>query len=122
MFEWAPVGEVSIPPSVTVGQGRDGELILDHINIRGFPDRNGIGVEMVKQAAHGINLPQPSKISASNVINEATKKAIAEGTPVDQTAMAGFLRKTAEALGGTPSNFRHGEKARNIWMEVDVTY
>jgi len=122
MFEWSPVGDVALPPSVTVGKGRDGELILDQINIRGFPKHQGIGIEMVKQAALGIDLPQPSKISASNVINEETKKAIAEGTPADQTLMAGFLRKIATKLGGTPSNFRSGKDADKIWMEVDVTY
>jgi hypothetical protein len=77
MFEWSPVGDVALPPSVTVGQGRDGELILDHINTRGFPKREGIRNEMVKQAARGIGLPQPSKISASNIINKETKEAIA---------------------------------------------
>jgi hypothetical protein len=59
---------------------------------------------------------------ASFVINKETKNAIAEGTPADQTLMADFLRKIATELGGTPSNFRSGKDADNIWMEVDVTY
>ncbi len=75
MFEWSPVGEVSFAPSVTVGRGETGELILDAINNRGFPDRQGTGSEMIKQAAEGIGLSRPSKIRVPHIVNNDTLDA-----------------------------------------------
>ena len=125
MFEWAPVGEVSIPPSVTVGQGRDGELILDAINKRGFPDGQGAGSEMLKQAAQGIGLSRPSRIRAPHIINDETLNALEAGNSPDDTLMGRLLGKTARQLGGTPSDVRVGitpGTVDHIGMEVDITY
>ncbi|MCC3416220.1 MAG: hypothetical protein JGK05_32030 [Microcoleus sp. PH2017_02_FOX_O_A] len=92
MFEWAPVGEVSIPPSVTVGRGETGELILDAINKRGFPD--GSGAEMIKQAAQGIGLSRPSKIRAPHIVNDGTLNLLEAGVSPDDTLMGGLLSGT----------------------------
>lgn len=123
MFEWAPVGEVSIPPSVTVGRGETGELILDAINKRGFPDGSGAGSEMIKQAAQGIGLSRPSRIRAPHIVNDDTLNALNAGASPDDTLMGGLLRKTARQLGGTPSNVRIVlGSSDHIGMEVDIIY
>lgn len=121
MFEWSPVGEVSIPPSVTVGRGETGELILDAINKRGFPD--GSGTEMIKQAAQGIGLSRPSKIRVPHIVNTEVLNALEAGISPDDTLMGGLIRKTARQLGGTPSNVRRiTSPPDHIGMEVDITY
>ena len=106
----------------TVGRGKTDELILDAINKRGFPDDQDAGSEMIKQAAEGIGLAQPTKITASNVIEPMTTSALRAGTLPQDTVMGKLLQKTAEKMGGTPIKVRSGENAGNIWMEVDISY
>ena len=123
MFEWSPVGEVSIPPSVTVGRGKTGELILDAINNRGFPDGQGAGSEMIKQAAEGIGLSRPSKIRVPHIVNNDTLNALEAGFSPDDTLIGRLLKKTVSQLGRTPSNVRRvTTPPDHIGMEVDITY
>ena len=117
LFEWDSVGDVSRSPSIVVGKGEPGQLMLSDINKRGFPD--GSGAEMIKQAAQGIGLARPTKITASNVLEARTQTALKEGMPPEDTFMGKFLQKTARKMGGTPTKVRSGPTpGGNTWMEV----
>ena len=117
------MGEVPIPPSVTVGRGDAGELILDAINNRGFPDGQGAGSEMIKEAAEGIGLSRPSKIRVPHIVNNDTLNALKRGVSPDDTLIGRLLKKTVSQLGRTPSNVRRvTAPPAHIGMEVDITY
>jgi hypothetical protein len=123
-FEWDPVGDDPRAPSIVVGKGEPGQLMLSDINKQGYPDGRGAGSEMIKQAAQGIGLARPTKITASNVIEPTTKTAILEGTlPAGETLIGKLLQKTARKMGGTPTEVRGGRtRGNNIWIEVDISY
>jgi hypothetical protein len=122
-FVWDPVGEVTEAPSVTVGRGDGGELILDAINKQGFPDHKGAGSEMIKQAAEGIGLSQPSKIRVPHITNNDTLNALKRGDSPDGTVIGKLIRNTATKLGGKPSSVRYNtNEIKHTWMEVDISY
>jgi hypothetical protein len=112
LFEWDSVGDVSRSPSIVVGKGEPGQLMLSDINKRGFADGIGAGSEMIKQAAQGIGLARPTKITASNVLEARTNTALKEGMPPKDTLMGKLLQKTARKMGGTPTNVRSGGNPR----------
>jgi len=108
-FEWDSVGDVSRSPSIVVGKGEPGQLMLSDINKRGFADGIGAVREMIKQTAQGIGLARPTKITASNVVEPKTEIALGKGMPPEDTFMGKFLQKTARKMGGTPTNVRWGK-------------
>jgi hypothetical protein len=122
MFEWQAVGSDPLPPTITVGKNVD-ELILDHINKRGYPNGQGIGSDMIKQAAEDFGLSKPKSIIAPNIIQADTLSAMKAGKNPSDTAMGKLLTKAAKKMGATSTNIESAfDETGKLWMRINITY